>query len=47
MPSVPKEAGTTREPVSLEESLLILLRGIPGTLGDHRGKLATRNFRRD
>ena len=28
MPSVPKEAGTTREPVSLEECLLILLRGI-------------------
>ncbi len=28
MPSVPKEAGKTKEPVSLEESLLILLRGI-------------------
>src|SRR5580704_557714 len=28
MPSVPKDASKTKEPVSLEESLLILLRGI-------------------
>ena len=39
MPSVPKEAGKTKQPVSLEESLLILLRGMQdhSVIGEESG----------